>query len=167
MRQGNDVGTQYRSGIYVYDAAQRAAAEASQEARYEAALKRHGLRRRSPPKSCEAPEFYFAEDYHQQYLAKNPARLLRPRRNRRRLPDRNRRRRPLSGRKRPIEIEVAGLSSPWFDRAMAKEPRRPIERMLERSIFQSRWLMAPFYLGLIVGLLILLVTFLRDLAHFA
>jgi uncharacterized protein (TIGR00645 family) len=49
---------------------------------------------------------------------------------------------------------------------MAKEPG-PIERMLERSIFQSRWLMAPFYLGLIVSLIILLVTFLRDLAHFA
>jgi uncharacterized protein (TIGR00645 family) len=49
---------------------------------------------------------------------------------------------------------------------MAKEPG-PVERLLERSIFQSRWLMAPFYLGLIVSLIVLLVTFLRDLVHFA
>ena len=71
MRQGNDIGTQYRSGIYVYDAAQRAAAETSKKD-YEAALKKKGY----GPISTEilaAPEFYFAEDYHQQYLAKNPA----------------------------------------------------------------------------------------------
>jgi peptide-methionine (S)-S-oxide reductase len=71
MRQGNDVGTQYRSGIYVFDAAQRQAAEAS-KAMYEKALKE----RRFDPISTEildAPTFYFAEDYHQQYLAKNPA----------------------------------------------------------------------------------------------
>ncbi|HLL28652.1 MAG TPA: TIGR00645 family protein [Xanthobacteraceae bacterium] len=49
---------------------------------------------------------------------------------------------------------------------MASEPG-PVERLLERSIFQSRWLMAPFYLGLIVSLFVLLVTFLRELAHFA
>ena len=70
MRQGNDVGTQYRSGIYVYDDAQRAAAFAARE-RYQAELARAGF----PAISTEivdAPEFYFAEDYHQQYLARNP-----------------------------------------------------------------------------------------------
>jgi peptide-methionine (S)-S-oxide reductase len=70
MRQGGDVGTQYRSGIYVYDEAQRKAAEASKMT-YEAALKA----KRYGPITTEivaAPEFYFAEDYHQQYLAKNP-----------------------------------------------------------------------------------------------
>ncbi|WP_438503666.1 peptide-methionine (S)-S-oxide reductase MsrA [Desertibaculum subflavum] len=70
MRQGNDVGTQYRSGIYTYSDAQKAAAEASRAA-YEAALAKKGY----GPITTEilpAPEFYFAEDYHQQYLAKNP-----------------------------------------------------------------------------------------------
>jgi peptide-methionine (S)-S-oxide reductase len=70
MRQGNDTGTQYRSGIYVYSEEQRRAAEASKEA-YGKALAARGL----PPITTEikdAPEFYFAEDYHQQYLAKNP-----------------------------------------------------------------------------------------------
>jgi peptide-methionine (S)-S-oxide reductase len=70
MRQGNDVGTQYRSGIYVYDDAQRAAALAARE-RYQQELAKAGF----PPISTEivdAPEFYFAEDYHQQYLARNP-----------------------------------------------------------------------------------------------
>ena len=70
MRQGNDVGTQYRSGIYVYDAAQRRAAEESKRM-YEQALaaKRYGP---ITTEILDAPEFYFAEDYHQQYLAKNP-----------------------------------------------------------------------------------------------
>jgi peptide-methionine (S)-S-oxide reductase len=70
MRQGNDIGTQYRSGIYYFSDAQRREAEASKAA-YEAALKARGL----GPVTTEilpAPEFYFAEDYHQQYLAKNP-----------------------------------------------------------------------------------------------
>ena len=70
MRQGNDVGTQYRSGIYYYSEEQRRAAEASKAA-YEKALAGRGL----GPITTEilpAPEFYFAEDYHQQYLAKNP-----------------------------------------------------------------------------------------------
>jgi peptide-methionine (S)-S-oxide reductase len=70
MRQGNDVGTQYRSGIYASTPAQRAAAEAS-KAMYEQAVKAKGY----PPITTEildAPKFYFAEDYHQQYLAKNP-----------------------------------------------------------------------------------------------
>jgi peptide-methionine (S)-S-oxide reductase len=70
MRQGNDVGTQYRSGIYVFSEEQRRAAEAAKAA-YEKALKARGL----GPITTEikdAPEFYFAEDYHQQYLAKNP-----------------------------------------------------------------------------------------------
>jgi peptide-methionine (S)-S-oxide reductase len=70
MRQGNDVGTQYRSGIYTYNAAQRDAALTAR-ARYEEALKQVGF----PAVTTEivdAPEFYFAEDYHQQYLAKNP-----------------------------------------------------------------------------------------------
>ncbi|WP_342360026.1 peptide-methionine (S)-S-oxide reductase MsrA [Terrarubrum flagellatum] len=71
MRQGNDIGTQYRSGIYVTSAAQRAAAEASKKA-YGAALATKGY----GPVTTEivdAPPFYYAEDYHQQYLAKNPA----------------------------------------------------------------------------------------------
>ena len=70
MRQGNDVGTQYRSGIYVYDAAQRAAAEASKAA-YEKALaaQRYGA---ITTEIVDAGPFYFAEDYHQEYLAKNP-----------------------------------------------------------------------------------------------
>ncbi len=70
MRQGNDVGTQYRSGIYFYDDAQRVAAERSRDAfQGELARARYG------PITTEilpAPEFYYAEDYHQQYLAKNP-----------------------------------------------------------------------------------------------
>ena len=70
MRQGNDVGTQYRSGIYVYDAAQHAAAESSKQS-YEKALKAKGYRAITT-EILDAPEFYFAEDYHQQYLAKNP-----------------------------------------------------------------------------------------------
>ncbi|HYJ59271.1 MAG TPA: peptide-methionine (S)-S-oxide reductase MsrA [Methyloceanibacter sp.] len=70
MRQGNDIGTQYRSGIYYFNDAQRREAQASKAA-YEAALTARGL----GPITTEilpAPEFYFAEDYHQQYLAKNP-----------------------------------------------------------------------------------------------
>jgi peptide-methionine (S)-S-oxide reductase len=70
MRQGNDVGTQYRSGLYVFDEAQRAAAEASRAA-YQARLTASGL---GPitTEIVEAGPFYHAEDYHQQYLAKNP-----------------------------------------------------------------------------------------------
>ena len=70
MRQGNDAGTQYRSAIYVQSPAQREAADASR-ARYAIELSRHGLR----PITTEirdAPPFYYAEAYHQQYLAKNP-----------------------------------------------------------------------------------------------
>jgi peptide-methionine (S)-S-oxide reductase len=70
MRQGNDVGTQYRSGLYVFDAEQEAAARASKEA-YGQALAARGY----GPITTEilpAGPFYFAEDYHQQYLAKNP-----------------------------------------------------------------------------------------------
>jgi peptide-methionine (S)-S-oxide reductase len=69
MRQGGDVGTQYRSGIYVYDAGQRAAAQAS--------LKSYAERLRNAGHGAitteisDAPEFYYAEDYHQQYLHKN------------------------------------------------------------------------------------------------
>lgn len=71
MRQGNDIGTQYRSGIYTFDAAQKQAAEQSKAA-YEQALAKQGYGPIST-EILEAPEFYFAEDYHQQYLAKNPA----------------------------------------------------------------------------------------------
>jgi len=70
MRQGNDVGTQYRSGIYVYDDAQRRAAEASRDA-YQERLSAAG-HGRITTEIVAAPEFYYAEDYHQQYLAKNP-----------------------------------------------------------------------------------------------
>jgi peptide-methionine (S)-S-oxide reductase len=70
MRQGNDVGTQYRSGIYVYDEAQRRAAESSRET-FGRELKSAGY---GPitTEIVDAPEFFYAEDYHQQYLAKNP-----------------------------------------------------------------------------------------------
>jgi peptide-methionine (S)-S-oxide reductase len=70
MRQGNDVGTQYRSGIYVYDAEQRRLAEASRAA-YEAKLRESGFGAITT-EIVDAPEFFYAEDYHQQYLAKNP-----------------------------------------------------------------------------------------------
>jgi peptide-methionine (S)-S-oxide reductase len=70
MRQGNDTGTQYRSGVYVFGPEQRAAAEASKAA-YAAALKNKGYGAITT-EIVDAPEFYFAEDYHQQYLAKVP-----------------------------------------------------------------------------------------------
>ncbi|WJW74639.1 peptide-methionine (S)-S-oxide reductase MsrA [Thiohalobacter sp. IOR34] len=70
MRQGNDRGTQYRSGIYCYDARQETAARASRE-RYQQALNRAGLGRITT-EILPAPTFYFAEAYHQQYLARNP-----------------------------------------------------------------------------------------------
>ena len=70
MRQGNDVGTQYRSGIYVSSPEQRRAAEASRDA-YQAKLRASGFGDITT-EILDAPEFYYAEDYHQQYLAKNP-----------------------------------------------------------------------------------------------
>lgn len=70
MRQGNDVGTQYRSGIYVTSPEQRREAEASRDA-YQQALTEAG-RGRITTEILDAPDFYYAEDYHQQYLAKNP-----------------------------------------------------------------------------------------------
>ena len=71
MRQGNDIGTQYRSGIYVADAGQRAVAE-TVKAAYAKELKKLGY---GPitTEIVDRPPFYFAEDYHQQYLAKNPS----------------------------------------------------------------------------------------------
>jgi peptide-methionine (S)-S-oxide reductase len=71
MRQGNDVGTQYRSAIYTYGDAQREAATASNAA-YQKALAAKGLDAITTEIAPAGP-FYFAEDYHQQYLAKNPA----------------------------------------------------------------------------------------------
>ena len=70
MRQGNDVGTQYRSGLYCPDAAQKAAAEASRDT-YQEKLTAAGF---GPitTEIIDAPAFYYAEDYHQQYLGKNP-----------------------------------------------------------------------------------------------
>ncbi len=70
MRQGNDVGTQYRSGIYVYSEVQKQLAEASRET-YQKALNEAGYGEITT-EILDAPEFYYAEDYHQQYLAKNP-----------------------------------------------------------------------------------------------
>ena len=70
MRQGNDVGTQYRSAIYCYGPAQQEAAEASRKA-YQAVLEKAGYGAITT-EIRQAPEFYYAEDYHQQYLAKNP-----------------------------------------------------------------------------------------------
>ncbi|MDH3742715.1 MAG: peptide-methionine (S)-S-oxide reductase MsrA [Hyphomicrobiales bacterium] len=71
MRQGNDTGTQYRSGVYWTSDNQRQAAEASLIA-YQSALSSRGLGEITT-EMREAPEFYFAEDFHQQYLAKNPS----------------------------------------------------------------------------------------------
>lgn len=70
MRQGNDIGTQYRSGIYLYDEMQRRAAEDSLRD-YQRALQNAGWGRITT-ELVDAPTFYYAEDYHQQYLAKNP-----------------------------------------------------------------------------------------------
>lgn len=70
MRQGNDTGTQYRSAIYTYTREQQAAAEASR-ARYQEALNQSGMGTITT-EIIAAPAFYYAEDYHQQYLAKNP-----------------------------------------------------------------------------------------------
>jgi peptide-methionine (S)-S-oxide reductase len=70
MRQGSDVGTQYRSGIYIYTPAQRAAAAAA-KAMYQTAIAAEGYGNITT-EIRDAPPFYFAEDYHQQYLARNP-----------------------------------------------------------------------------------------------
>jgi peptide-methionine (S)-S-oxide reductase len=70
MRQGNDVGTQYRSGIYVYDEVQRSRALASRD-NFQARLQACGYKSITT-EIIDAPVFYYAEDYHQQYLAKNP-----------------------------------------------------------------------------------------------
>ncbi|MHB8622793.1 MAG: peptide-methionine (S)-S-oxide reductase MsrA [Sulfuricaulis sp.] len=69
MRQGNDVGTQYRSGIYTYSESQKQTAQTS-SAYYQEALKKAGFTSITT-EILDAPEFYYAEDYHQQYLAKN------------------------------------------------------------------------------------------------
>ena len=70
MRQGNDVGTQYRSGIYYASEEQRKAAEASRDM-YQKQLSASGYKKITT-EIIPAPEFWYAEDYHQQYLAKNP-----------------------------------------------------------------------------------------------
>ena len=70
MRQGNDIGTQYRSGIYYFDEGQRQAAEQSRD-EYQRALSKEG-HGAITTEILPAPEFYYAEDYHQQYLSKNP-----------------------------------------------------------------------------------------------
>ena len=70
MLQGNDVGTQYRSGIYVYGDGQRKVAQAAKAA-YDQSLRAEGYRPITT-EILDAPKFFFAEDYHQQYLAKNP-----------------------------------------------------------------------------------------------
>lgn len=70
MRQGNDVGTQYRSGIYVYSDAQREAAERTRDM-FQGQLSQSGYGTITT-EIIEAPDYYFAEPYHQQYLAKNP-----------------------------------------------------------------------------------------------
>ncbi len=71
MRQGNDVGTQYRSGVYTYGESQKATALASRDV-YQRALRDRGYGEIST-EIVDAPAFYYAEDYHQQYLAKNPS----------------------------------------------------------------------------------------------
>ena len=70
MRQGNDTGTQYRSGIYCYTPEQKIAAEASRDA-FQMELSKAGYPEITT-EILDAPEYYYAEDYHQQYLAKNP-----------------------------------------------------------------------------------------------
>ena len=70
MRQGNDTGTQYRSGIYCYTPKQKIAAEASRDA-FQMELSKAGYPEITT-EILDAPEYYYAEDYHQQYLAKNP-----------------------------------------------------------------------------------------------
>ncbi|TGD73998.1 peptide-methionine (S)-S-oxide reductase MsrA [Mangrovimicrobium sediminis] len=70
MRQGNDLGTQYRSGIYTFDDTQLAEAQASRDA-FQAALESAGYGEITT-EILPAPPFYYAEEYHQQYLAKNP-----------------------------------------------------------------------------------------------
>ena len=70
MRQGNDTGTQYRSGIYCYTPEQKIAAEASRDA-FQVELSKAGYPEITT-EILDAPEYYYAEDYHQQYLAKNP-----------------------------------------------------------------------------------------------
>ena len=70
MRQGNDVGTQYRSGIYTYDEQQNTLADATRE-EFGKILRNKGFNAITT-EIVEAPEFYYAEDFHQQYLAKNP-----------------------------------------------------------------------------------------------
>ena len=70
-RQGNDIGTQYRSGIYTYSADQRIAATESKSL-FQEALQKSGISKLITTEILDAPEFYFAEEYHQQYLAKNP-----------------------------------------------------------------------------------------------
>jgi len=70
MRQGNDTGTQYRSGIYYFDEAQQRAAERTRDA-FQSRLKASGYGAITT-EIAPAPDFYYAEDYHQQYLAKNP-----------------------------------------------------------------------------------------------
>lgn len=70
MRQGNDVGTQYRSGVYTFSEEQQALAESSRRD-YQQALSQAGFSSIST-EIVEAPDFYYAEEYHQQYLAKNP-----------------------------------------------------------------------------------------------
>ncbi|MEM8650178.1 MAG: peptide-methionine (S)-S-oxide reductase MsrA [Pseudomonadota bacterium] len=70
-RQGNDIGTQYRSGIYTYSPTQQIAATES-KAIYQQELEKSGISRGITTEIIDAPEFYFAEEYHQQYLAKNP-----------------------------------------------------------------------------------------------
>ncbi len=71
MRQGNDVGTQYRSGIYTFDEDQRSTA-IDFKASYQSVLDEHGLGEITT-EIIDAPRFYYAEEYHQQYLARNPA----------------------------------------------------------------------------------------------
>ena len=70
-KQGNDIGTQYRSGIYTYNNDQRMAAISS-KAVYQEALEKSGVSNTITSEIMDAKDFYFAEEYHQQYLAKNP-----------------------------------------------------------------------------------------------
>ena len=137
MRQGNDVGTQYRSGIYVFDEAQRKAAEASKAA-YGQALAARGY---GPitTEILDAGPFYFAEDYHQQYLAKNPGGYCGLGGTGRVLPDRHRRRRRVA--REPADLErAAGVSGapPSFKGYSASRTRAALGGQLRHGQRRAR-----------------------------
>ncbi len=119
MRQGNDVGTQYRSGIYVFNQQQKDLASESQN-NYQQALKENGCADQTTEIIEDAP-FYYAEDYHQQYLAKNPGGYC-PNHTCSANPPANR---SADSQRRPVGrlIRVRGALAPFYDRFRRMGPR--------------------------------------------